>query len=98
MIQEQARLLAAYHHVGSMRAPHWVKGEVYAYMEWYARQQNHADTCADLDYDRKYWRSGFWVPERGIFWNVDLAMEDSSENDESDMSMDRSNSSELEDR
>ena len=32
MIQEQVWLLAAYHHVGSLRVPCWVK-EVYAYME-----------------------------------------------------------------
>src|SRR5258706_47055 len=39
MIQEQARLLGAYHHVGSMRVPRWVKEEVYAYMEQCARQK-----------------------------------------------------------
>jgi hypothetical protein len=31
-VQEQARLLAAYHNVGSQRVPRWVK-DVYAYME-----------------------------------------------------------------
>ena len=34
-VQEQARLLAAYHNVGSMRVPRWVKTEIYAYMERY---------------------------------------------------------------
>ena len=53
MIQEQARLLAAYHHVGSMRAPRWVKKEVYTYMEWYAQQQNYDNACAVLNYDQE---------------------------------------------
>ena len=39
MIQEQARLLAAYHCVGSMRVPRWVKEEVYAYMDRCALQK-----------------------------------------------------------
>jgi len=34
-IQEQAWLLAAYHNVGSMWVPCWVKTEIYVYMEWY---------------------------------------------------------------
>jgi hypothetical protein len=36
MIQEQVRLLVAYHHVGSMQVPRWVKEEVYTEMEQYA--------------------------------------------------------------
>ena len=32
---------------------------------------------------RMYRRSGYWVPERGIFWEIDLATEDSSRKDES---------------
>jgi hypothetical protein len=35
-VQEQAQLLAAYHNVGSMRVPSWVKKDVYPYMERYA--------------------------------------------------------------
>ena len=57
MIQEQARLLAAYHHVGSMRVPRWVKQEVYTYMERCARQE-HANACADMYYDQNV--PAFW--------------------------------------
>ena len=46
---------------------------------------------------RKFRRSGFWVPERGIFWVLDSSTDGSSGCDESDDSTDHSNSSELED-
>lgn len=46
---------------------------------------------------RRYRRSGFWVPERGIFWVVDSFTDDSSESDESDESTESSNTDELED-
>jgi len=93
MIQEQARLLVAYHHVGSMQVPRWVKVEVYTYMEWCAQQKMLmlALTCTMT---RMYQRSGLWAPERGILWESDLSTEDSSEIDES---MDRNDSDELED-
>jgi hypothetical protein len=45
-IQEQARLLAAYHNVGSMRVPHWVK-DVYMYMERYVLTGEHANHYTD---------------------------------------------------
>jgi hypothetical protein len=45
-VQEQARLLAAYHNVGSMRVPRWVK-DVYAYMERYAFTGEHANYYTD---------------------------------------------------
>ena len=31
---------------------------------------------------RRYRRSGFWVPESGIFWEIGSATEDSSESEE----------------
>jgi len=83
MIQEQAWLLAAYHHVGSMQVPHWVKEEVYTYMEqctWQKVMLMLALTCIMT---RMYQCSGYWAPERGIIWEMDLATEDSSETDES---------------
>ena len=98
MIQEQARLLAAYHNVGSMRVPRWVKGEAYTYMERYLRHQVMLMIVLTWIMTRKYRRSGLWVPERGIFWEVESAIEDSSESDESNESSDRSNSGEPEDK
>lgn len=35
-VQEQAQLLAAFHNVGSMRVPGWVKKDIYTYMDRYA--------------------------------------------------------------
>jgi hypothetical protein len=98
MIQEQARLLAAYHHVGSMRAPRWVKWR--SIHIWNGTPDSKIMLMLALTWvmTRKYRRSGFWVPERGIFWEIDSATEDSSESDESDESTDRSDSGELEDR
>src|SRR5258708_29801973 len=43
-VQEQAWLLAAYHNVGSMQVPHWVK-DVYTYMEWYGLTGEHVYCC-----------------------------------------------------
>jgi len=94
MIQEQARLLAAYHHVGSMRVPRWVKEEVYTYMERYARQKATLMLALTCIMTRMYRRSGYWAPERGIIWEMDSATEDSSETDES---TDRNDSDEPED-
>ena len=83
MIQEQARLLASYHHVGSMRVLPWVKEEVYTYMERCAQQKNMPMLALTCVMTRMYQRSGFWAPERGIVWESDLPTEDSSETDES---------------
>ena len=93
MIQEQAQLLAAYHHVGSMRVPRWVK-EVYTYMERCTQQKIMLILALTWFMTRMYQRSGYWVPERGIFWEIDSATEDSSRKDES---TDCSDSDELED-
>ena len=81
MIQEQARLLAAYHNVGSMQVPRWVKEEVYAYMERYAQQKIMLLLALTCIMTRVYRRSGYWAPERGNTWEIDS---DSSESDESD--------------
>ena len=104
MIQEQARLLAAYHHVGSARAPRWVKVEVYTYMARYVPRLIILMLALTWIITRKYRRSGLWVPERGIFWEVNSATEDTSETSETNASnepnesTDRSDSDELEDR
>ena len=82
MIQEQAQLLAAYHRVGSMRVPRWVK-EVYTYMERCARRKIMLMLALTWVMTRMYRRSGYWAPERGIFWEMDSATEDNSESDES---------------
>jgi len=94
MIQEQARLLVAYHRVGSMQVPHWVKEEVYTHMEWYAQHQTMLMLVLTWIMTRMYRWSGFWAPERGICWEIDSATEASNE---SDKSTDRSSSDELED-
>ena len=83
MIQEQARLLAAYHHVGSMWVPRWVKEEIYPYMERCARQKNIPMIALTFSMTRMYWCSGFWAPEKGITWECDSSTEGSSETDES---------------
>ena len=75
MIQEQARLLAAYHHVGSMRVPRWVKEEIYTYMEWCARQKNIPMIALTFSMTRMYQHSGFWAPEKGITWECDSSTE-----------------------
>ena len=82
MIQEQVRLLAAYHCVGSMQVPCWVK-EVYTYMERCAWQKIMLILVLTWFMTRMYQCSGYWVPERGIFWEIDSATEDSSGKDES---------------
>ena len=94
MIQEQACLLAAYHCVGSMRVPRWVKEEVYTHMERYAQHQTMLMLALTWIMTRMYRRSGFWAPERGICWEIDSATEVSNESDES---TDRSSSDEPED-
>ena len=94
MVQEQAWLLVAYHNVGSMRVPRWVKEEVYAYMERCARQKIRLIPALTCIMTRTYRRSGYWAPESGVIWEIDLAMEDSSESDEF---TDRSDSDEPED-
>jgi hypothetical protein len=45
-VQEQARLLAAYHNVGSMKVPRWVK-DVYAHMERYVFTRERANNYVD---------------------------------------------------
>ena len=94
MIEEQARLLAAYHHVGSMRVPRWVKEEIYTYMERCARQNVMLILTLTWIMTRMYRRSGFWAPESGICWEIESAAEDSCESDEATSSGD---SDELED-
>ena len=47
---------------------------------------------------RKYWQSGFWVPEKGTFWDIGSSTEDSSKSDKINESTDCSNSGKLEDR
>ena len=94
MIQEQVRLLAAYHRVGSMRVPRWVKEEVYTYMERCALQKSTLMPALTCIMTRMYRSSGFWAPERGIIWESDSSTEDSSEIDES---TDRNDSDEPED-
>ena len=83
MIQEQAWLLAAYHRVGSMQVPRWVKEEVYTYMEQCVQQKIMLMVALTWIMTRMYRRSGFWAPERGIIWEIDSATEDSSESDKS---------------
>jgi hypothetical protein len=46
-VQEQARLLVAYHKAGSMSVPNWVKSEIYAYLEQYVFLPRHVCTCPD---------------------------------------------------
>jgi hypothetical protein len=82
MIQEQARLLAAYHNVGSMRVPRWVKEEVYAHMERCARQKFMLILALTCIMTRMYRSSGHWAPERGVVWEIDSATGDSSNSDE----------------
>ena len=94
MVQEQARLLAAYHNVGSMRVPRWVKEEVYAHMERCARQKIMLILALTCITTRMHRSSGHWAPERGSVWDMDSATEDSSESDEL---TDCSNSDEPED-
>ena len=80
MIQEQARLLAAYHRVGSMRVPRWV--EVYTYMEQCSRQNIMLMLALTRVMTRMYQHSGLWVPGRGVFWEINSATEDSSNSNE----------------
>ena len=91
MNPEQARLLAAYYHVGSVRVRRWVK-EIYTYMERCARQKIMLMLALNWIMTRMYRGSGLWAPERRIFWEIGSATEDSSESDES---VDRSDSDEL---
>jgi len=94
MIQEQACLLVAYHHVGSMQVLCWVKEEVYTHMEQYAWHQIMLMLALTWIMTRVYQRSGFWAPERGICWEIDSTTEASNE---SDKSTDCSSSDEPED-
>jgi len=71
-----------------------VKEEVYAYMERCARQEIMLTLALTCIMTRRYRRSGLWAPERGVCWEIDLAMDDGSESDEF---TDRSDSDEPED-
>jgi len=44
--------------------------------------EDHAILVLTCIMTRMYRRSGHWAPERGIFWEIDSATEDSSESDE----------------
>ena len=61
-VQEQARLLAAYHKAGSMRVPKWVKRDVYSYVKQYVSLTIHVCTCPDPCLGR--------VSERMLSWKV----------------------------
>ena len=50
-VQEQARLLAAYHNVGSMRVPRWVVKDVYTYMEQYVFTREHSNHYTDKAFE-----------------------------------------------
>ncbi len=63
--------------------PRWVKEEVYTYMEWCAQQKATLMLALTCIMTRMYRRSGYWAPERGIIWEMDLVTEDSSKTDES---------------
>ena len=90
-VQEQARLLAPYHNVGSMRVPQWVK-RIYVYMEWYVFTGEHANIILIKLLNSMHGESGLWVPEQGIFWECNSSTGESDEESTNEGSSDGSGS------
>ena len=85
-VQEQAWLLAAYHNVGSMRVPRWVK-DVYTYMERYGLTGEHVYCCTHNI-----------LEQQGIFWEPNSNTEDSNEESTGGSSSDSSGTGSTSDR